>query len=124
MQKQILDLMNQYNESVMSSAKRLGELNLKTYERFASKQVDIMNQCIESASTHMDVLGNTSDVNELAETQTSFTKGCGEQMAANLRDYTEMFNDVRDELTSISEEAVSVMTVNAEKAGELMKEAA
>jgi len=124
MNKQILDLMTQYNESVLASAKRVNELNMKTAERLAKLNTEVFNQCTEATTAYFKAISKVSDVTELAKTQAEFGKEAGENFMANAREYAEVANTVRDELTAISEEVVSVATANAEKAGEILKDAA
>jgi len=124
MNKQILDLMTQYNESVLASAKRVNELNMKTAERLAKLNTEVFNQCTEAATAYLNAISKVSDVTELAKTQAEFGKEAGEKFMANAREYAEVANAVRDEMTVISEEVVSVATANAEKAGEILKDAA
>jgi phasin family protein len=124
MNKQILDLMTQYNESVLASAKRVNELNMKTAERLAKLNTEVFNQCTEAATAYLNAISKVSDVTELAKTQAEFGKEAGEKFMANAREYAEVANAVRDEMTAISEEVVSVATANAEKAGEILKDAA
>ncbi len=124
MQNQMIELMKQYNESLLASAQRLGELNVKTFEKLSAKQAEVVNQCVESATAHVEALSKVSDPKELVETQTAFGQGCGEKLVSNLRDYSELLNEAREELATISEEAVANVSENVEKAGELLKEAA
>ena len=124
MQNQMIELMKQYNEGVLASVQSLAELNMKTFEKLSSAQAEALNAYAESASTHIDALGKVSDVKQLMEAQTAFGRACNEKLAGNLREFTTLFNEARDELTAISEKAVANVTENVEKAGELLKEVA
>ncbi len=124
MQKQIFDLMKSYNDSVVASATRLGELNLKTCEVLAGKQAEIFSQCVESVTGHMEKLSQQSDFNQAVAVQLAFAQNCSEKMVANLRDYTGVLTETRDELSAITEEAATELAEKMEQAGELLKEAA
>lgn len=124
MQKQIFDLMKSYNDSVMASAKRLGELNLKTCEMLVGKQAEMFSQCAESATGHLEKLVQQTDFNQAVEAQLAFAQTCTAKMVANLRDYTGLLTETRDELSAITEEATTELVEKMEQAGELLKEAA
>ncbi len=124
MQNQMIELMKQYNENVLVSAQRMADLNMKTFEQLATKQAEVVNSCVESASAHVEALSKVSDVKELVETQTSYGQNCSEKLVGNMREFADMLNTAREEMVSISEEAVANATEKAEKAGELLKEAA
>ena len=124
MQKQVFELIKSYNDSVMASAKRLGELNLKTCEALVDKQAEMFSQCVESATGHLEKLAQQTDFNQAAVVQMTFAQNCSEKMVANLRDCTGLLAETRDELSAITEEATNELVEKMEQAGSLFKEAA
>ena len=124
MQKQIFDLMKSYNDSVMASVKRVGELNLKTYATLADKQAESFSQYVEFASKHVEKMSGQTDFNQAVADQLTFAQNCSEKIIANLRDYTGLLEETRDELSAITEEAANELVEKMGQAGELLKEAA
>ncbi|MCB1802259.1 MAG: phasin family protein [Gammaproteobacteria bacterium] len=119
MNKEFLEMVNQFNENVFASAKRLGELNMRTFEQLASKQAKVMNDCLESSAKQVELMTTAKDYKEAMAAQSELLKGCNEKFLANLRDTTEMMTAVRDELSGMVEEAVKYTSDSVEKAGEL-----
>lgn len=119
MQKELMEMVNQYNEHVFASAKRLGELNMRTFEQFAAKQADIVNACLESSARQYEVLTTAKDYKDALEAQSALLKGCNEKFLSNMRETAEMMTAARDELSGLVEEAVKYTTESVEKAGEL-----
>ena len=119
MQNEILEMVNQFNENMFASAKRLGELNMRTFEQFAAKQAQVMNDCMESSAKQMEVITTAKDYKDAMTAQSELLKGCNEKFLANLRETTEMMTEVRDELSGLVEEAVKYTSDSVEKAGEL-----
>lgn len=119
MQKEFLDMVNEFNENVFASAKRLGDLNMRTFEQFAAKQAEIVNSCLESSAKQYEVLTTAKDYKDAMAAQGELLKGCNEKFLANLRETAEMMTSVRDELTGMVEEAVKYTSESVEKAGEL-----
>ena len=119
MQNEYLEMVNQFNENVFASAKRIGELNMRTFEKLAAKQAKVVNDCMESGAKQVEVLTSAKDYNEAMAAQSELFKGCNEKLLSNLRETAEMMNEVRDELSGLMEEAVKYTSDSVEKAGEL-----
>ena len=119
MQNELMEMVNQFNENVFASAKRLGELNLRTFEQMAAKQAEIVNSCLESSAKQYEVLTTAKDYKDAMNAQSALLKGCNEKFLANLRETAEMMTAVRNELSEMVEEAVKYTSESVEKAGEL-----
>ncbi len=119
MQNELMEMVNQFNENVFASAKRLGELNLRTFEQMAAKQAEIVNACLESSAKQYEVLTTAKDYKDAMNAQSALVKGCNEKFLANLRETAEMMTAVRNELSEMVEEAVKYTSASVEKAGEL-----
>ena len=124
MQNEILNIFSQYNATALETAKRLGELNMNTFERIASKQAEIVGQCMESATKQAELLGSTKDYKEYLAAQTEMSRSCGEKLMTNVRETTDILNEVRNELTAMVEENTKLAAENIEKVSDLAKEAA
>ncbi len=119
MNNEYLEMVNQFNENVFASAKRLGELNMRAFEQFAAKQAKVMNDCLESSAKQVEVLTTAKDYKDAMAAQNELLKGCNEKFLANLRETAEMMSEVRDEFSGLVEEAVKFTSDSVEKAGEL-----
>jgi len=124
MQTQFLEMVNQFNENVFASAKRLGDLNMRTFELFASKQAAVLNDCLESSAKQYEVLTTAKDYKAAMAAQSELLKGCNEKLLANMRETAEMLTSVREELTGLVEEAVKYTSESVEKAGQVAKKKA
>jgi phasin family protein len=119
MQKEFLDMVNDFNENIFESVKRIGDLNMRTFEQLAAKQAEVINECLESSAKQYEVLSTAKDYKDAVAAQGELLKGCNEKFLANVRETTEMMNSVRDELAGLMEEAVQYTSESVEKAGEL-----
>lgn len=119
MQKELLEMVNQFNENFFASAKRLGDLNMRTFEQLASKQAEIVNDCLESSAKQYEVLTTAKDYKAAMAAQSELMKGCNEKFLANMRETAEMMAGMREELTGMVEQAVKYTNESVEKAGEL-----
>jgi phasin family protein len=119
MQNELLEMVNQFNENVLASVKRIGDLNMRTFEQLTSKQAEIMNDCLESTAKQYEVLSKAKDYKDAMNAQGELLKGCNEKYLANVRETAEMLNAVREEMTGMVEEAVQYTKSSVEKATEL-----
>ncbi|HPQ95421.1 MAG: TIGR01841 family phasin [Thiothrix sp.] len=119
MQNEMMDLVKQFNENAMKSAKRFGELNLKTFETLAAKQSEVVNACFETGSKNVEAMSKAKDPQEAATLQQEAIKACSEKWLANVREAADLLNATREELVAIAEEATKYVTDSAEKAAEL-----
>lgn len=124
MQNEMMDLMKQFNDNAMGSAKRFGELNMKTFETLTAKQSELMNACFESGTKSFEAMSKAKDPQQVLELQQETMKACGEKWMNSAREAVDMMTATRDELAAIAEEAAEYTTVTAEKATELNKQAA
>ena len=119
MNNEYLEMVNQFNENVFASVKRLGELNMRTFEQFTAKQAQVLNDCLESSAKQVEVITSAKDYNEALAAQSELLKGCNEKFLANLRETADMMTEVRDEFSGLVEEAVKFTSESVEKAGEM-----
>ena len=124
MQNEMMNIVKQFSDSAMASAKKIGELNMKTFETLAGKQAELVKSCVEMGTKNAEAATKVKDVTELNALQQDVTRTCGEKWVANMREATEMLTSVRDELTAIMEEAAKYTQAGAEQAVEAGKKAA
>ena len=105
MQNAMMDLFKQLNDNAMSSAKRVGELNMKTFETLTAKQTALLTSCFEAGTKNADALSKAKDPKEVFAMQQEVLKSCGEKWLANVREAAELLTATRDELVAIAEEA-------------------
>lgn len=123
MQNEMMNIAKQFSESALASAKKLGDLNLKTFETLATKQAELVKSCVEMSTKNAEAASKVKDLGELSTLQQEVARSCGEKWVSNLREATEMLTAVRDELAGIMEEAAKYTQANTEQAVEASKKA-
>ncbi len=119
MNNEYMEMVNQFNENVLASVKRVGDLNMRTFEQLASKQAEMMNDCLESTAKQYEVLSKAKDYKEAMAAQGELLKGCNDKYLANVRETADMLAAIREEMTGMVEEAVKYTSTSVEKATEL-----
>ncbi len=123
MNNAMMDLMKQFNDNAMNSAKRVGELNMKTFEALTAKQTALLSSCFETGTKSADAATKAKDPQAAFALQQEALKTCGEQWLASVREAADMLSVTRDELLVIAEEAAKYTTESSEKASALSKQA-
>ncbi|MEZ5537300.1 MAG: TIGR01841 family phasin [Thiolinea sp.] len=123
MQNAMMDLIKTFNDNAMNSAKRVGELNMKTFETLTAKQTELLNTCFETGSKNVEALSKAKDPQEAMALQQEALKACSEKWVVNVREAADLLTATRDELVAIAEEAAKQVAESTEKATELNKQA-
>jgi phasin family protein len=124
MQKETLELVNRFNENALKSAKRLGELNMHTFEHLLSKQTEVVNACYEAGAHNAELLTQGKDYREVVAAQTDMLRSCGDKLVGNIRETANVMNNVSNELNSMLEDAIQFTSENLQKASEISPKAA
>lgn len=123
MQSAMMDLMKQFNDNAMNTAKRVGELNMKTFETLTAKQSELLNACFETGSKNVEAMSKAKDPQEVVAMQQEAMKACSEKWLSNVREAADLLTATRDELVAIAEDAAKYVSASTEKATELNKQA-
>ena len=49
MQNDMMNIVKQFSDNALASAKKLGDLNMRTFETLATKQAELVKSCVEMA---------------------------------------------------------------------------
>ena len=118
----MIDLMQQFNDNAVNAAKRVGELNMKTFETLTAKQSEIMNYGIEVSTKNAESLSKTKDPQEAFAMQQEMLKSYGEKLTASMQESTELLTEARNEWTVIAEDSAKNVAQSNKQAIELNKQ--
>jgi phasin family protein len=116
-----MNLYKELSDQTVASVKSLGELNLRTFETLAAKQVEIMQNCVDAGAKHADLYKSTTDVNELVAAQAELSSACVEQFTSNLMETADIFKTAQEELSGLVETSVADAKENVRKVTEISK---
>jgi len=121
MSNPMIDVMKQFNENAVNAAKRVGDLNMKTFETLTAKQSEIMSFGIEVGSKNAESLAKTQDPQEAFALQQEVIKTYADKMAASMNESAELLAEARNEWTAIAEESAKSIAESNKQALELNK---
>ena len=102
-------------EKSVASFKNVGELNLRTFEALAAKQVEIVQNAADAGVKQSAIFTDSKDVNDLLSAQSDLANSYTETLTKSVTEISDILKGAQDELTGLAEEAFEEAKVNAEK---------
>ena len=110
-----MKLFKDITEKSVASFKSVGELNLRTFEALAAKQVEIVQGAADAGVKQSALFTDVKDVNELLSAQSDLANVYAENLSKNVTEITDILKGAQEELTGLAEEAFEDAKANAEK---------
>ena len=101
-------------EKSIASIKNVSELNLRTFEAIAAKQVEIV-QNAEIAKKLSAIFTDAKDINGIFSAQSDLANSYTEELSNSVTEITDILKRAQDELTGLAKEAFEDAKANAEK---------
>ena len=116
-----MKLFKDITEKSVASFKNVGELNLRTFEALAAKQVEIA-QNAEVAKKLSAIFTEPKDVNNIVFAQSDLASCYNEELTTSVNEITDILKGAKEELTGLAEEAFEDVKVNTELVAKEVKE--
>jgi phasin family protein len=110
-----MKLFKDITEKSVASFKSVGELNLRTFEALATKQVEIVQGAADAGVKQSAIFTDAKDVNELLSAQSDLANVYADNLSKSVTEITDILKGAQEELTGLAEEAFEDAKVNAEK---------
>ena len=110
-----MKLFKDITEKSVASFKSVGELNLRTFEALAAKQVEIVQGAADAGVKQSALFTDVKDVNELLSAQSDLANVYTESLSKSVTEITDILKGAQEELTGLAEAAFEDAKVNAEK---------
>jgi phasin family protein len=110
-----MKLFKDITEKSVASFKSVGELNLRTFEALAAKQVEIVQGAADAGVKQSAIFTDAKDVNEILSAQSDLANAYAEKLSTNVTEISDILKGAQEELTGLAEEAFEDAKANAEK---------
>jgi len=110
-----MKLFKDITEKSVASFKSVGELNLRTFEALAAKQVEIVQGAADAGVKQSAIFTDAKDVNEVLAAQSDLANVYAENLSKSVTEITDILKGAQEELTGLAEEAFEDAKANAEK---------
>ncbi len=101
-------------EKSVASIKNVSELNLRTFEALAAKQLEVV-QNAEIAKKLSAIFTDAKDINGIFSAQSDLANSYTEELSNSVTEITDILKRAQDELTGLAKEAFEDAKANAEK---------
>lgn len=113
--KDNLNIASEMGDKGFERLSSLGELNLKVWERLASRQMETVNFLMEQSARQMKMASEAKGYSDFMKGQMEMAKTVGEHMMAESKTNMELAGEVRDEYRSWAQSGASEMTAAMRK---------
>ena len=110
-----MKLFKDITEKSVASFKSVGELNLRTFEALAAKQVEIVQGAADAGVKQSAIFTDAKDVNELLSAQSDLANVYADNLSKSVTEITDILKGAQEELAGLTEAAFEDAKVNAEK---------
>ena len=124
MQKDIIELIEKSTETAMASARKIGELNQRTFEKLFQQQADLAAFYVDASVRSLELMTKAKGYQDLIAGQTALLREMGERNMAALRDSFAFANESGNEYGAMFQEGVKQVQKQTAKASSLVKAAA
>lgn len=114
MQQQIFTAMNDFQESLLDSAKRFGELNQSTWEVLMQQQQQVLKTCLVSGQKNVQLLTQAKDPRAYMVLQSEMVRECGQTLVNGYHERIAVMDQARNEW-------IGLVEVSAEKTQDNLK---
>ena len=123
MTNETINLFTEIAEKSVATIKEVGELNLRTFEALAAKQVEIVQNAADTGAQQSAILTDIKDINKAYSAQTELATSFADQLAKNVNEIADIFKVAQEEFNGLADEVVADAKVNAEKVTAISKNA-
>ena len=109
MQNDIVKNIETWNKAAMESAKRLGEINMRTLEKLAERNYEAASDYLEGGVRQLKLMGESKDIQSAVKEQTELAKELNEKFVEHAKKTAAVFTDIKGELTDWAEDGMKAV---------------
>jgi phasin family protein len=118
MQNDFLKNFESMNKVAIESAKRLGDLNMRTFEKLAARNLEVAADYLNGSVQQLKLMGESTDVQSAVKEQARLSTELNEKFVAHAKKTAEVLNEIKGEFTDWAQDgmkAVATPAVNGSK---------
>ncbi len=121
MQKEMIEMIEKSTETAMESARKIGELNQRTFEKLFQYQADLAAFYMDASARGLELMTKAKGYQDLIAGQTALMRECGEKNIAAVREGMAFANQSGTEYGAMFQEGVKLAKEQATSAASLIK---
>ncbi|MBF0176536.1 MAG: phasin family protein [Magnetococcales bacterium] len=103
MDKKVVEQVNEMTKTVLDSMIRLQEINDRTVQQLAQRQLDAVGDFMSSGIRQLKALGETRDLSQVVSKQADMAKELNDRMLEHARQTMDLLMTSRNELNAMME---------------------
>ncbi len=106
MQNDILKNIETLNKAAIESAKRLGDINMRTFEKLAQRNLEAAADYLDGSVQQLKLMGEAKDVQSVVEEQARLSTELNEKFVEHAKKTAEVLTDVKGELNDWAQDGM------------------
>lgn len=117
MQKEIIEMFEKSSETVMDSARKIGEMNQRTFDKLFQQQADLAAFYLDAGTRGLELMSKAKGYQDLMAGQVALMRECGERGMTALREGVAFANESTAEYGNLAQESFQQAQEQAARAG-------
>ena len=117
MQNDILKNIETLNKATIESAKRLGEINMRTFEKLTQRNIEATADYLDGSMQQLKLMGESKDIQATAKEQARLGTELNEKFVEHAKKTAEVLNEVKGELTDWVQDGIDAVGTPLGNAG-------
>lgn len=109
MQNDILKNFETLNKAAIESAKRLGDINMRTFEKLAQRNLEAAADYLDGSVQQFKLMGETKDIQAAVTEQTRLSTELNEKFVEHAKKTAEVLNEVKGELNDWAQDGMKTV---------------
>ena len=106
MQKDFVNGFEQFNKTAMESVKKVGEINMRVFERMAEQQMAAATDWLEGSVKQVEVLTGAKDIQSVFQAQSAYAAAVSDKVASHAKKAAEILAEAKDDYSKLVEEGM------------------
>ena len=109
MHTDILKNIETLNKATIESAKRLGDINMRTFEKLTQRNIEATADYLDGSMQQLKLMGESKDIQAAAKEQARLGTELNEKFVAHAKKTAEVLNEVKGELTDWAQDGMNAV---------------
>lgn len=116
MQKQMIEMIEQSTATALESARKIGELNQRTFDKMFQQQADLAAFFMDASARSLELMTKAKGYQDLLAGQTALMRECGERGITAVRSSIDLATESSTEYSNLAQEGFKVAQEHVAKA--------
>jgi hypothetical protein len=108
MQKQMIEMFEKSTETAMESARKIGELNQRTFDKMFQQQAELAAFFMDASARGLEMMTKAKGYQDLMAGQTALLRECGERGITAVRSGVTFATESSAEYSNMAQESFKV----------------